>query len=122
MTSDGHGIALRHLVCDRHHGHWVLSKQYRIDDVAPSQTTAEIVHLSWENSRDLKVSRDFLAAVDAYGRTTVYGLIVVVTRLKATRAFVIDPVDDLSSVVGIKWLQNEKNLVSNIWSEVGGCS
>ena len=119
VVADGHGVALQHLVCDSHSGQWRLSKQYRVDDAAAHiQTNTEIVYLSWENSRDLTVSRDNLAVIDACGRISIYGLLVVVNRLKIVRAFAVDPEDDLNSIVGMIWLRNDRNPVGWVCLDV----
>ncbi|KAG8533307.1 uncharacterized protein KY384_002090 [Bacidia gigantensis] len=102
IPAGGQGIILQHLLCDPRNGQWGLSKQYPLSDAAITQSAVEIVHLSWEGSRE------FLAVIDARGRTSIYNSVFSVNRLRLIRNYTLDPADDLSSIVGLMWIQYER--------------
>ena len=104
VTADGHQVILQHLLCDPESGEWQLSKPTFIDDVAATHQQATIVHLSWDHPSD------YLAVVDSFGRTSIYTCLYALNCVTVRRKGTFDPEDDLGSIVGLTWLQTDRQV------------
>lgn len=104
ISADGRNVILRHLFCDHQNGQWVMSKENVLEDALKTHSGSSLAHLSWSHSGTE------LAVIDVYGRISIYAVLAMppVNRLTTVRRFVADPEDNLSSVVGMMWLHNDK--------------
>lgn len=104
ISADDRYVVLRHLFCDHQDGLWVMSKENVLEDAFKSHNGNPLVHLSWSHSGN------DLAVIDVYGRISIYSVMLMppINRLSTTRRCVVDPEDNLSSVVGVMWLHNDK--------------
>ncbi|KAL9130983.1 MAG: hypothetical protein Q9217_000972 [Psora testacea] len=98
IGSSGYSVILQHLLCDPQDGQWKLSQEYVIDDAYTNQHQVELVHLSWDHGGN------FLAIVDAHGRTSIYAAYFTINRMSVLRRCAFDPEDDLGAVAGLMWL------------------
>ena len=104
-TADRQGVVLQHLICDARDGQWKLSEEYAIEGVAATHGNTKVVHLSWDTSGTL------LAVCDLRGRITIYTVALAntaINRMSISRRCNVDPDDDLSTIVGLTWLPNER--------------
>ena len=95
-------MILQHLLCDAQDGQWKLSQQHYVDDALSVQNAVELVHVSWDHGGNC------LAAIDSYGRTSIYATYITVNRMSTFRRRTIDPEDDLGAVVGLMWLHIDR--------------
>lgn len=81
-----------------------MSKENVLEDALKTHSGSSLAHLSWSHSGTE------LAVIDVYGRISIYAVLAMppVNRLTTVRRFVADPEDNLSSVVGMMWLHNDK--------------
>lgn len=97
---------LRHLLCDHKDGRWVMSRENSIEDAAHHER--ELIHLSWSHMGNE------LAIVDIFGRISIYLVLQLpsINRLAITRRCVSDTEDNLSAVIGLFWLHNDRSVGS----------
>lgn len=102
MGPESRSVYLQHLICNPHNGQWELSSLYSIDDLGASHGESDLVHLSWSHS-----GTD-LAVVDIAGRVSIHAVYgAAMNRLAVSRRALLDPEDDLASLVGFMWLYKE---------------
>lgn len=102
ITKDGRGVNIRHLLCSPDDGQWRLSEEGLEDEVSAVHSEHQIVHLSWNHPGN------DLAIVDIFGQISVFAIFIALNRLIVSRRCAVDPADNLSSVVGLKWLNTER--------------
>ncbi|KAL9104109.1 MAG: hypothetical protein Q9163_000911 [Psora crenata] len=102
ISSDGYSVVLQHLLCDPQDGQWKLSQQYVIDDTYTAQQHVGLVHVSWDHAGN------FLATIDAHGRTSIYATFFAINRMNTIRRCAFDPEDDLGAVMGLMWLHMDR--------------
>ena len=101
-THDGHGVSIRNLLCSPDDGQWKLSEERMEGEVSAVHSDHQIVHLSWNPAGN------DLAIIDVFGQISIFSVLVALNRLNLSRECVIDPEENLSSVVGLKWLNPER--------------
>ena len=104
IAGDGHQVVLQHFLCDPETGEWQLSKQNFIEDIASYHEQATLVHLAWDHPSD------YLAVVDSFGRISIYQCFLALNYLVVRRKGTSDAEDDLGSVVGLAWLQIDRQV------------
>lgn len=79
-----------------------MSREHLIEDA--THHDRELVHLSWSHMGNE------LAIVDICGRISIYFVLQLpsINRLAVTRRCVSDPEDNLSAVIGLMWLHNDR--------------
>ncbi|KAI9671992.1 MAG: mediator complex subunit [Trizodia sp. TS-e1964] len=102
INRDGRGISIRGLFCSPRNGKWSLSGEYPATPRGALGDGNRLVHLCWNHSGS------DLAVVDSYGRISLFSVVIAINRLAETRQFLNDPEDDLSAVVGMCWLNGER--------------
>ena len=104
ISADGRNVILRHLLCDHNDGRWVMSKEHLVEDVSVTHSDHQLVHLIWSHMGNE------LAIVDVYGRISVWSaqFMPVINRLALMRRCISDPEDNMSAVIGIMWLHNDR--------------
>lgn len=98
---------LRHLLCDPKDGQGKLSEDYSEEEVSTVHSDHQIVHLSWNT-----VGTD-IAIVDVFGQISIFTVQIPLNRIRVSRKCVMDPEDNLSAVVGLKWLNTDRVVHSN---------
>ena len=81
-----------------------MSKEHLVEDVSATHNDHQLIHLVWSHMGNE------LAIVDVYGRISVWcaQFMPVLNRLALLRRCVSDPEDNLSAVIGIMWLHNDR--------------
>lgn len=102
ITHDGRGVSIRNLLCSPDDGQWKLSEERLEDEVSAVHSDHQIIHLSWNHSGN------DLAIIDIFGQISIFTIYITLNRLSLSRRCVIDPEENLSSVVGLKWLNTER--------------
>ena len=89
-----------------------MSEDYLEEDVSMVHSDHQIVHLSW-NPIGNNPSGNDIAVVDVFGQISIFMVLIPINRIHVSRKCVIDPEDNLSAVVGLKWLNTDRVVHSN---------
>ncbi|KAL8736286.1 MAG: hypothetical protein Q9166_000441 [cf. Caloplaca sp. 2 TL-2023] len=105
ITSDGSSVILRNLYCDPATGLWTLSDGDDLGTVTMIHTGHTLKHLSWNHSGTE------LAVADTLGNISVFSLLVSINRCSVSRRCVLGAEDNLSAIVGLTWLNQDRQLL-----------
>ena len=94
-------------MCDPHDGNWRLGKDHVVQEVSLTHGDHEIVNLAWSHSGN------DLAIIDISGQISIYNIYISINRLVISRRCVLDPEDNLSAVVGLMWLHNDRQVCTS---------
>ncbi|KAL8936278.1 MAG: hypothetical protein Q9211_004261 [Gyalolechia sp. 1 TL-2023] len=104
LSADGFTLTLRALHCDPDTGLWRLSKGDEAKLVALVHDGHPLKHVSWSHPGTE------LAVIDKLGNISIYSLLISINRCTVSRRCVPDADDNLSAVVGLMWLNQERAL------------
>ncbi|KAL8948995.1 MAG: hypothetical protein Q9222_004866 [Ikaeria aurantiellina] len=97
-------VILRSLFCDPHTGLWKLSEGDDGKLITRIHSGYRLEHLSWNHS-----GTD-LAVTDVYGNVSVFSLLVAINRCSLSKPCELGVEDNLSAVVGLMWLNQDRTL------------
>ncbi|KAL8968144.1 MAG: hypothetical protein Q9183_002599 [Haloplaca sp. 2 TL-2023] len=89
-------------------GTWSLSGGDEASIITATHAGQVLKHLSWNHSGTE------LAVSDVVGNTSVYSVLVAVNRCSVSKRCVLEAEDNLSAVVGLAWLHQDRS-VSTIY-------
>ncbi|KAI9738670.1 MAG: mediator complex subunit [Cirrosporium novae-zelandiae] len=101
LSNGGQEIQVRCLFCRQNDGSWILSESVPVKGTTAS-FAHPLVHLSWNHS-----GTDF-AAVDSYGRISIFVMNIAVKRYGLSRSSSLDQEDDMAALVGMFWLSQAR--------------
>ncbi|KAI9706527.1 MAG: mediator complex subunit [Candelina mexicana] len=99
---DGLDITVQNLYCNSEDGKWALSKAYPVTRSAFVHEGHQVVHLLWSSTGSE------LAVVDLCGRISIFSIYISINRFAPIRPASVDTDDELSAIVGLYWLNNER--------------
>ena len=85
-----------------------MSKETIIDDVSNLHNQHQIAHLSWGHAGTE------LAVIDVFGQISLYSIFMTINRIATMRKCTFDPEDNLSAVISMMWLYNDKGVDHNV--------
>ncbi|KAL8835573.1 MAG: hypothetical protein Q9170_003257 [Blastenia crenularia] len=103
ISGDGHSLTLRNLYCDPATGLWRLSEGGEAKNITLIHDGHALKHLSWSHSGTE------LAVTDALGNISVFSLHITIDRCIVSRRCVLGAEDDLSTIVGLMWLNQDRS-------------
>ncbi|KAL8869589.1 MAG: hypothetical protein Q9174_004164 [Haloplaca sp. 1 TL-2023] len=104
IARDGRSVILQSLYCDQLSGTWSLSDGDEAGIITATHAGQVLKHLSWNHSGTE------LAVSDTAGNTSVYSVLVAVNRCSVSKRCVLEAEDNLSAVVGLAWLHQDRSV------------
>lgn len=104
ISADGYTVTLRSLYCDPTTGLWGLSKGDEAKVVALVHDGHPLKHVSWSHPGSE------LVVADKLGNVSIYSLLIAINRCSISRRCVLGAEDNLSTLVGLMWLNQERPL------------
>lgn len=97
-------MTLRNLHCDPTTGLWGLSEGDHAKIISLVHNGHSLKHLSWS------LSGTELAVTDTLGNISVFSLLIAINRCTVSRRCVLGAEDNLSTVVGLMWLNQDRSV------------